>query len=270
MLSSLIMNSLLFPPKTNEVQFDEKWSFVGKKERNCDLNELEDMKYGDNWDHVAFDPEHRLVIFVVPGKRTAKNVQKLVREFKMRTEGRLMRLITTDKYLPYKDAILTEYSEIVCLTATGKPGRPRKPFRIPLSGLNYAMVKKHLKKGKVSKVETEIVFGTKGSVEAALMKSKSSRKINTSFIERQNGTDRHRNARKIRKSLCFSKECAEHEAMTFFTMYNYNFCWPVRTLRICELQGGRFVQRTPAMAAGITDHVWTMKEWATFPVVQCT
>ena len=52
-------NSWLFPPKTREVQFDEKWSFVGKKEKHCHPEQLADRQQGDNWDHVAFDPEHR-------------------------------------------------------------------------------------------------------------------------------------------------------------------------------------------------------------------
>jgi hypothetical protein len=46
---------------------DEKWSFVAKKEKNCDEDDPEDQFRGDCWDHVAFDPEHRLVVSVVPG-----------------------------------------------------------------------------------------------------------------------------------------------------------------------------------------------------------
>src|SRR4029077_1409243 len=48
--------SWLFPPQTREAQFDEKWSFVGKKEKHCDPEEPQDAHQGDNWDHVAFDP----------------------------------------------------------------------------------------------------------------------------------------------------------------------------------------------------------------------
>ena len=92
------MNWWRFPPKTNEVQFDEKWAFVGKKEKRCNDNDPADSQQGDNWDHVAYDPEHRLVISVVPGKRTAKNVEKLMTDFKKRTAGRIMNLITSDEY----------------------------------------------------------------------------------------------------------------------------------------------------------------------------
>ena len=86
----------------------------------------------------------------------------------------------------------------------------------------------------------------------------------TAFVERHNGTDRNRNRRKVRKTYCFSKDWQVHEAMTYFTMYSYNFCWPVRTLRR-EVGPKRYEPRTPAMVAGLTDHVWTIQEWAAYP-----
>ena len=51
---------------------------MGKKEKHCNDSDLADSQQGDNWDHVAYDPEHRLVISVVSGKRTAKNLEHLV------------------------------------------------------------------------------------------------------------------------------------------------------------------------------------------------
>ena len=55
--------------------------------------------------------------------------------------------------------------------------------------------------------------------------------------------------------------------MTAFTMSSYNFCWAVRTLRERD-RAGRWQRRTPAMAAGLTDHVWPLEEWLTLPGVQ--
>src|SRR4030042_6910891 len=103
------MNSWPFPPESREVQFDEKWSFVGKKQKHCDPADPDDDKQGDNWDHVALDPEHRLVVSVVPGKRTGEHVEALVRDFKTRTEDRPMNLITTDEYKPSRKARLKAY-----------------------------------------------------------------------------------------------------------------------------------------------------------------
>lgn len=260
-------SSWLFPPKTREAQFDEKWSFVGKKEKHCDPDKAEDAQQGDNWDHVAFDPEHRLVVSVVPGKRTEDKVHHLVQDFKRRTGGRLMNLLTSDEYSAYKTAIFEAYSVSKEQPRTGRPGRPRKPKKVLPKGLKYATVHKERENGRVKKVTTRVVFGTKAAIVAALAVSLVSACVNTVFVERHNGSDRNRNRRKVRKTCCFSKDWQVHEAMTYFTMYSYNFCWAVRTLRV-KVGEDRYEQRTPAMAAGLTDHIWTIREWATCPAIK--
>src|SRR5208282_3275741 len=133
---------------------------------------------------------------------------------------------------------------------SGKPGLPAAPYKVAPKGLNYATVHKTRKKGRVVKIDYRVIFGTVATVMAALAVSLVSKAINTAFVERHNGTDRNRNARKVRKSYCFSKDVQVHQAVTYFSMYSYNFCWPVRTLRIQESEGGPWQQRTPAMAAG--------------------
>ena len=97
-----------------------------------------------------------------------------------------------------------------------------------------------------------------------LKRSTVSSTVNTSFVERLNGTERGMNARTTRKTYCFSKEWELHNAAAYFIGFSYNFCWPVRTLR-AEVAGGRYEARTPAMAAGLADHVWTTAEWVTYP-----
>jgi IS1 family transposase len=256
-----------FPPQTREAQFDEKWSFVAKKEKNCDPADPADDRKGDTWDHVAIDAESRLIISVVPGERTAENVAAVVEDFKRRTGGRLMNLIATDGYPAYEEAILNAYGETITPPRTGKRGRPKAPYKVAPQGLTYAVVEKTREKGRVVAIATRVVFGTKAAVEAALKKSNVSRAINTSFVERQNGTDRHRNARKARKTYRFSKDWRFHESVTYLTMYVYNFCWPVRTLRIKDNEGF-WQNRSPAMAAGLADHVWSISEWLTFPAVR--
>jgi IS1 family transposase len=242
---------------------DEKWSFVRKKEKNCEEGEA-DERCGDNWDHVAFDPEHRLVLATVPGKRTAEKVRELVTDVKQRLEGRVPRLITTDEYAAYPQAILDAYSTEVVPPRTGRPGRPKVPRQVPLPELNYATVHKTRGKGRVVKVAFNVIFGVVAAVMAAVSASRASRHINTAFIERHNGTDRNRNSRKVRKTYGFSKDWDTHEAVGYFTMYSYNFCWPVRTLRI-RGDDGHWQDRTPAMAAGLADHVWPLAEWLSRP-----
>ncbi len=81
--------------------------------------------------------------------------------------------------------------------------------------------------------------------------------MNTSLVERHPGTDRSRKARKSRQAYQFSKDGEVHEAMTYLTMYSSNFCWAVRTLRVRK-EGGGWQPRTPAMSAGLADHVWSL------------
>ena len=66
-------SSWLFPPRTREAQFDESGSFVAKKQESCEGDDPADEQKGDWWDHKAYDPEHRLVVGVVPGARDAEN-----------------------------------------------------------------------------------------------------------------------------------------------------------------------------------------------------
>ena len=260
-------NGWLFPPRTREVQFDEKWSYVFKKQEHCDPTDPADDHHGDWWDHTAIDPETKLVLCVVPGARNAENVVEVVGEVKDRTGGRVLDLVTSDDYPAYETALLEAYGQEVTTTPSGRTSHKMIPEKVPPPGLNYATVEKKREKGRVVEIITRVVFGTMAAVQAALARSTVSRSVNTSFLERHNGTDRHRNARKVRKTYTFSKDWEVHEAMTYFTMYSYNFCWAVRTLDEREDQG-RLRHRTPAMAAGLADHVWTMREWITMPGVQ--
>ena len=238
-----------------------------KKQEHCDPDDPADDHYGDWWDHGALDPESRLVLAVVPGARDAESVAEVVGAVKDRTGGRALELVTSDDYPAYETALLDAYGEEVATTATGRPSRKMIPEKVLPPGMNYATVEKRRKKGRVVEIVTRVVFGTMAAVQAALAKSKVSRRINTAFLERENATDRHHNARKVRKTYTFSKDWQVPEAMTYFTMYSDNFCWPVRTLNERD-DGGHWRRRTPAMAAGLADHVWTMREWITLPSVQ--
>ena len=250
-------NSWPFPPSTQEAQLDEKWSFVCKKQKHCKDDQPEDARCGDCWDHIALDPEHRLVLGVVVGKRTEQNATQLVHELYERTDGRFINLISSDEHSAYATAIAQVYADPE-VVPTGKPDSERLPQE-----LVYATVHKTREKNRVVKVETRLVFGTLLNLTAALLWSVLDF-VNTVFIERSNGTDRHRNSRKVRKTYRFSKDWGVHEAMTYFTLYSSNYCSSVRTLRV-EVAPQRYCQRAPAMAAGLTDHVWSLEEWLFFP-----
>ncbi len=201
------------------------------------------------------------------GKRTAEAVSEVVRDFRRRTGSRVMRLMTSDEYPAYTDAIRDAYGHRVVPPRTGRPGRPRQPYTAVPPGVTYATVHKHRENGRVVQVSTRAVFGTLLIVALALAASAVSRVVNTCFVERHNGTDRNRCGRKVRKSYGFSKDWEVHRAATMFSHFSYNFCWPIRTLRVRGAEG-RWRERTPAMAAGLTDHVWSLSEWLSYPAVQ--
>ena len=235
------------------------WAFVGKKQKRCDPDDPDDQKQGDCWDHVAFDPEHKLVVSLVTGKRTAEKVHLLVEDFRRRTQGRTMNLIETDEYPAYVDAILAAYGRTAAPQRTGAPGRPRNPYKVPPDDLMYATVHKARKKGRVVNVETRIIFGTEQMLEKALADSPVSSKVNTSFLERYNATSRHMNGRKSRKVYTYSKEWDVHEWASWFTTTCYNFCHDHASLRV-KAGNGRYEHKGPAMAAGLADHIWSVAE----------
>jgi IS1 family transposase len=250
------------------VQLDEKWSFVGKKEKHCDRDDRADDEQGECWDHVALDPEHRLVLSVWVGRRSPDMADVLLEDVYRRTGGCVPILLTSDEYPAYEEAIRSAYAEEVVPPRTGQPGRPAGPRRVLPEGLVYATVHKERENNRVVGVTARLVFGTEEELAAALAGSTVSTKVNTAFVERHNGTDRHRNARKGRKTYRFSKDWEVHESVSYFTIYSYNFCWPVRTLRERDAEGKLGPPRTPAMAASLTDHVWSLREWLTLPAVE--
>src|SRR3954449_8418099 len=117
-------SSWAFPPCTREVQFDEKWAFVGKKQANCDPDDPADDHCGDYWDYVAYDPEHRLVLIVVPGARSIENAEITVEETKARLGDEPL-LMTSDEFAAYATALETTFGAPAPPPEKRGPGRPR-------------------------------------------------------------------------------------------------------------------------------------------------
>ncbi|MBV8611008.1 MAG: hypothetical protein JO034_26555 [Singulisphaera sp.] len=242
---------------------------MGKKQVNCDPADPDDDHQGDWWDHVAFDPEHKLVLAVVPGARVTESVVEVVSEVKDRLDERPPALMTSDEYAPYETVIEEVFSPpVVAPQGPARPGRrPVRPERCLGPEVTSATIRKERKNNRVVAVPRTVVLGGQQAVDAALKASVCSRTINTSFVERQHGTARGQNARQSWRTYRFSKDWAVPESMSYFTRYRYNFCWPVRTLRVRDAEG-RWQERTPAMSAGLADHVWSLEEWLNFPAVQ--
>jgi hypothetical protein len=141
-----------------------------------------------------------LLLALVPGKRTGEVCERLIRQVQDRTEGRLDLLITSDEHAPYETSIHEVYGVKQPQPRRPGPGRPPKPKKVVPPELCYATVRKRREKGRVVEVVRTLVFGTLCLLTAVLKRSTASTTINTSFVERNNGTDRHQNSRKRRKT----------------------------------------------------------------------
>jgi hypothetical protein len=156
---------------------------------------------------------------VALGARNAENVEELVAEVHRRTGGRRLRPPTSDDYPAYTEAILQVYGQEVTTTPTGRPTKRMVPEWVPPPGLTYATVEERRRLGRVVEILVHLIFGTVAALAAALRRSRVSRRVNVSFLERCHATDRHRDARKVRRTSTFSKDWQVHESMTYFTIY---------------------------------------------------
>jgi hypothetical protein len=221
---------------------------------------------------VILDPETKLIVSLVVGQRNADTVVQVFTDFYDRTGGCLPGLITTDEYAVYETVILDTYGvwlQELELTQQewqeyGWSNMPEFYFPVEIT---YATVHKEREGGRVVAVTGRVVLGSEEQVEQTLAESEQSTTINTSFVERWFGTQRQFNGRKKRKAYTFSKELSYHEACTWLVVVWYNFGWCVRTLRQkVQEQPPRYHYRTPAMAAGLTDHAWSMRELLGYPL----
>lgn len=174
-------------------------------------------------------------------------------------------LFTSDEWGAFASALLKVYGEERTPSYKGR-GRPPKPRLVPPENLLYAQVVKHRCKGRVVKVYRRAVFGTEEEI-AARLDEIGARKVNTSYVERNNLTLRTCISRLVRRSLNFSKEERLLDAhLSLFQGY-FNFVKTHLGLRKRNKKPGRkWEQRTPAMAHGITDHIWSWEELLTFVV----
>jgi hypothetical protein len=244
----------------------------GKKDKHCDPSNPGDREQGSYWDHVLFDPHSRLIVTLVIGRRNNDTVFQAFTDFYQRTDGQLPALFTTDEYAAYLAAIVDTYSvskEDLELTEEQKAefGWEELPAVYFPVEIGYATIHKERKKGRVVRVEKRIRLGTEQQVAEALADGSTSATINTRYVERSHGTQRHFNARKARKVYTFSKELPFHVAVTWLCVVFYNFGWTPRTLREpIQESPPRYRYRTPAMVAGLTDHCWSVENLLTYPL----
>jgi IS1 family transposase len=223
-------------------------------------------EYVDAYSLIGIKTDTRLFISHHEGKRTAQDCVELFNDVERRRSiGSPIPVFTSDNWDPFEEGLLNVYGFLETPPYRGI-GRKPYPVLVPYPSLKYAKVCKKRKNGRLIEVVQCVVYGDPEEV-MKLLGADSGGKINTAYIERLNLTIRNSLARFVRKSMNCSKILGRHtNALDFFQAW-YNFVKPHRSLRLRIDQGRKkWMKRTPAMAEGLTDHVWTMKELMTFRV----
>jgi hypothetical protein len=235
-----------------------------KKQKNLKNNDPID--YGDAYSLTAIKPDSRLLISHHEGKRTAEDAVELFKDIeRKRSITSPIPVFTSDNWSPFEEGLAYIYSFHETPPYNGKGRRPL-PVLIPYSGLKYARICKRRENGRIVEIVEEVVFGEPEEV-LRLLGADSGGRINTSYVERLNLSIRNSLARFIRRGMNCSKNLEIHsKAVDFFQAW-YNFVKPHKSLRLeLEDEDRKWRQRTPAMAEGLTDHVWSLSELLGFRI----
>jgi IS1 family transposase len=232
-----------------------------KKQQRCPVEEYAEA--GDLGDQTAIAADSKRLVSLVVGKRTHEQTTALVHDPKQRLRPGHLPAIFTDAYTGYEAAILDTFGRRYPASCPNAIGRSRRSVVRWPQGLAYGQVKKYYKGRGVERVEVRVVHG-KARLQHVLYLL-GYKVINTSVVERHNGTSRLRNQRKVRKTLAFSKATRYHRWMSWLAVGLYHFCHAHRSLK--SKHEGQVVPRSPAMAAKLTNQIWSTWEWLLGPVL---
>jgi hypothetical protein len=148
---------------------------------------------------------------------------------------------------------------------TGRRGRPRL---VLAAGFQLGQVVKHYAQRRVVSVRQRVVEGTASGIAAVLAATGTGQAIHTAYIERFNATMRSALAPLVRRGRALAHKAETLQAGMYVVGTAYNFCWAHRSLRqVAPAGSGRkWQERTPAMAAGLTDHPWSLSELLRYQV----
>lgn len=206
------------------VQVDEIFGFCLKKEKNKTAEEADNLKIGDAYTFVGLEAQSKLVLCFELGRRDSQTTFRFLDKLRQATQGRFQ--LTSDGFRPYVDGVdyvfgsAIDYAQLVKIYNSDESTRER-----------YS--------------PGEVVAAT----PVRIMGNPDVRRISTSFVESHNLTMRTHLRRLTRLTNGYSKKWENlYAALALYFCY-YNFCWIHSTLRC-----------TPAMEAGITDHIWSLGE----------
>jgi IS1 family transposase len=261
--------------RVTQVQLDELFALLRavKTGEVSEAEAVERLSRSSHWVWAAIDPVTKLLLMVDVGDRTLAMAQRVVHHVVQVLAPDWVPLFLTDGFKEYATALLTHFGQWVQPARRRAQGPAPKPRWMPLPGLLYAQVIKTVHRRRLVRVRHRVVFGTLEAVQQVL--AVWGWQINTAFIERMNLTIRQHVAAVGRRvmTLCKGAEGLRQQ-LALYHVY-YNFCLPHASLRVPLLQPEptngtgstkRWRLRTPAMAAGLTDHVWTLREVLLFRV----
>jgi IS1 family transposase/transposase-like protein len=258
-----------------QVQLDELYAVLRavKDGHLSEAEALERLERSSSWVWTALDPESKLLLVIEVGSRTLAMTQRVVPQLVQRLAPDCMPLFLTDGFKEYATALLTHYGQWRQPERRQEQGPMPKPRWMPLPALLYAQGVKSYRRRRLVGMKPRVVFGTLERIEQVL--AACGHKINTAFVERLNLDIRQRVAAVGRRvnTLCQGEDDLQYQ-LVLFQVY-HNFVLPHASLRQSLAEpipthgsGSAKVWRpcTPAMAAGLTDHVWTLKEVLMFRV----
>jgi transposase-like protein/IS1 family transposase len=208
----------------SDVQVDELWGFCYCKEKR---KPTDSPLIGDSWCYVGIERGSKLILAWHLGRRTAEHTLEFTEKLRVATTGHFQ--ITTDGWKPYKEAVeyslgmRTDFARLIKVYRAGSEGEGR-----------YS---------PAEVVSTEVV---------PVLGRPDPKRICTSHVERQNLSIRMGMRRMTRLTNAFSKKWQNLRAAYALWFAFYNFCRVHSSLRV-----------TPAMEAGITDHIWSVRELLT-------
>jgi IS1 family transposase/transposase-like protein len=252
-----------------QVQMDELFALLSavKDGEVSEQQAVKRLSRSPQWVWVAMDPVCKLILTVAVGDRTLALAQRLVHQVTQVLAADCAPLFLTDGFREYLTALVTHYGQWIQPERRHDKGPQPKIRWMPAPGLLYAQVVKRYRRKRIVGVKHRVIFGPATTIESIL--AKRGWKINTAFAERLNLDFRQHVAAIGRRvnTLC-KHEAGLHQQLMLFHVC-HNFVLPHASLRLTlpepEPVPGtgaikRWQPRTPAMAAGLTDRVWSLRE----------
>ena len=266
---------VLHDVRVRQVQLDELFALLSavKEGEVSEAEAIERLERAPRWVWVAMDPESKLLLVIDVGHRTLALAQRVVHQVAQVLAPGCTPLFLTDGFKDYLTALLTHYGQWVQRPRRHDKGPAPKPRWMPLPNLLYVQVVKTLRRRRLVRVHHRVVFGSLEAVNHVL--APLGWQIQTAFVERLNLAIRQRVAAVGRRvtTLCKREDGVRHQ-LGLFHAYHH-FCLPHASLRVPLPQpvptngtgsAKQWRPCTPAMAAGLTAHVWTLREMLLFRV----